>query len=55
VYKAQITSDNGKVVKNYIGMTAGPFKLRYSNHLKSLNNERYSTCRDGIIEICLGS
>ena len=43
VYKAQITSDNGKVVKNYIGMTAGPFKLRYSNHLKSLNNERYST------------
>ena len=43
VYKAQITSDNGKVVKNHIGMTAGPFKLRYSNHLKSLNNERYST------------
>jgi hypothetical protein len=43
VYKAQITSDNGKVVNNYIGMTAGPFKLRYSNHLKSLNNERYST------------
>ena len=24
-------------------MTAGPFKLRYSNNLKSLNNERYST------------
>ena len=43
VYKAQITSDNGKVVKDYIGMTAGPFKLRYRNHLKSLNNERYST------------
>jgi hypothetical protein len=43
VYKAQITNDNGKVVKDYIGMTAGPLKLRYSNHLKSLNNERYST------------
>ena len=32
-----------KVVKDYMGKTAGPFKLRYSNHLKSLNNERYST------------
>jgi hypothetical protein len=32
-----------KMVKDYIGKTAGPFKLRYSNHLKSLNNERYST------------
>lgn len=41
VYRATITTNNEEEYKEYIGMTAGPFKTRYYNHMKSLNNMRY--------------
>ena len=42
VYKAQVscTDDGGE--KEYIGMTATTFKLRYANHKKSFNYEDHS-------------
>jgi hypothetical protein len=42
VYKAEISTSDGKETKEYIGMTAGTFKKRYANHKKSLNAPRYS-------------
>ena len=39
VYMADITSDNTTV--SYIGMTGGPFKTRYNNHLKSFRHIKY--------------
>ena len=42
VYKAEISTSDGKETKEYIGMTAGTFKKRYANHKKSLNVPRYS-------------
>ena len=42
VYKAEITDVCGET-KEYIGVTAGTFKKRYANHVKSLNIQRYST------------
>ena len=41
VYKAAITNTDIKQTMNYIGVTAGPFKDRYNNHRKSLNNYAY--------------
>ena len=42
VYKAEITATEVGEVKEYIGMTVGKFKTRYSNHRKSLNIPRYA-------------
>jgi hypothetical protein len=36
VYKAMVTTDDGNT-KEYIGMTANPFKERYANHKTSFN------------------
>ena len=42
VYKAAITTkDTAHQTKNYIGVTAGPFKERFNNHMKSINNYSY--------------
>ena len=42
VYKAAITTkDTAHQTKNYIGVTAGPFKERFNNHRKSINNFSY--------------
>ena len=43
VYKAEITPTDDGDTKEYVGMTAGSFKNRFSNHKKSFNNARYST------------
>ena len=40
VYKATVEAGSGEK-KNYIGLTGGPFKQRYSNHLSSFRHERY--------------
>ena len=41
VYAAEVKSKNGNEVKRYIGMTANPFKSRFSNHKKSFNHIKY--------------
>ena len=41
VYKAQITFSGDERTKEYIGMTAKPFKERYKNHKNSFKHERY--------------
>ena len=37
VYNAEITTTDTHESKNYMGVTAGPFKERFNNHKKSLN------------------
>ena len=37
VYNAEITTTDTHESKNYVGVTAGPFKERFNNHKKSLN------------------
>lgn len=39
IYKCQVTANNDK--KFYIGATAGEWKKRYRNHVKSFNNPKY--------------
>ena len=41
-YQANVTTTDGTITKQYIGMTANSFKQRYSNHLKSFRNEKYA-------------
>ena len=41
VYAAEVKSNNGNEVKEYIGMTANPFKLRFRNYRKSCNHMKY--------------
>ena len=41
IYEAKVTSEHE--TKRYIGLASTSFKERYSNHLKSFNNERYET------------
>ena len=36
IYKAKVTTENAE--KRYIGLTATPFKTRYSSHKSSFNN-----------------
>ena len=43
IYKAEIKDNVCGDTKEYIGNTAGTFKRRYANHVKSLNIQRYST------------
>lgn len=42
IYKAKVTTTNDMTKKHYIGMTAGPFKLRYNNHKKSFRNPQHA-------------
>ena len=42
VYKAEITPTDTQETKEYIGITAGPFKDRYNNHKKSLTHVKYA-------------
>jgi len=43
VYEAQIHSPNQNIpTKHYIGLSGGPFKQRYNNHMTSLRNENHS-------------
>ena len=42
VYKTTLTSDTpNNTPKTYIGISEGPFKLRYANHKKSFNHRKY--------------
>ena len=43
IYKAEIKNNVCGDTKEYIGNTAGTFKRRYANHVKSLNIQPYST------------
>ena len=38
IYKAEVITTDDMSKKRYIGMTAGPFKLRYNNHKKSFRD-----------------
>ena len=49
VYKAEITTTDIHESKNYVGCTAGPFKKRFDNHKKSLNNPVYAKCVKQVI------
>ena len=42
IYKAEVTTTNDMSKKHYIGMTAGPFKLRYNNHMKSFRDPEHA-------------
>ena len=41
VYKAEIKTKEDRETKEYIGMTANDFKVRYRNHIKSFKHKRY--------------
>ena len=41
VYKATLEKAGSGEKKHYIGLTGGPFKQRYANHLSSFKHERY--------------
>ena len=41
VYKAEIKTKEDRETKEYIGMTANDFKVRYQNHIKSFKHKRY--------------
>ena len=43
IYKAKITTDNDKTGKNYIGLTEGTFKQRFTQHKLSFNNRKYAS------------
>ena len=43
IYKAETKDNACGDTKEYIGNTAGTFKGRYANHVKSLDIQRYST------------
>ena len=42
VYKAIVRAPGSPAFKEYIGLTEGPFKQRYNNHLTSFRHERHS-------------
>ena len=41
VYKAVVQEAGSTSVRDYIGLTEGPFKRRYSNHLSNFRHEKY--------------
>ncbi len=45
VYRAEITDEDKKETKQYIGVTANAFKERFGNHEKSFNNVSYANGR----------
>ena len=55
-YKAAITTKNiAHQTKNYIGVTGGPFKERFNNHRKSINNFTYMQKGNRTLKIRLGT
>ena len=42
VYNAKVTTENDTTGKNYIGLTEGTFKQRYTQHKLSFRNRNYS-------------
>ena len=43
VYNANVTTENDTTGKNYIGLTEGTFKQRYTQHKLSFRNRNYSS------------
>ena len=41
VYRAEVNDTRTGEMKDYIGVTAPPFKLRYANHQTTFRHERY--------------
>ena len=42
IYKANVTTDKYDTGKNYIGLTEGTFKQRYTQHKLSFRNRKYA-------------
>ena len=42
VYNAKVTTTEDPMGKNYIGLTEGPFKQRYTQHALSFRNRHYA-------------
>ena len=42
VYNANVTTESDTIGKNYVGLTEGPFKQRYTQHKLSFRNRNYS-------------
>ena len=42
VYNAKVTTTENPIGKNYIGLTEGPFKQRYTQHALSFRNRHYA-------------
>ncbi len=42
IYNAQVTTDEDTTGKNYIGLTEGTFKKRYTQHKQSFRNRKYA-------------
>jgi len=42
VYNAHVTTDEDSTGKNYIGLTEGTFKQRYTQHKLSFQNRKYT-------------
>ena len=43
IYSAKITTDNDKTGKNYIGLTEGIFKQRFTQHKLIFKNRKYAS------------
>ena len=43
IYNAKIATDNDTIGKNYIGLTEGSFKQRFTQHKLSFNNRKYAS------------
>ena len=46
VCNAKVTSTEDPIGKNYIGLTEGPFKQRYTQHALSFRNRHYANSRE---------
>ena len=46
IYIAKITTDNDKAGKNYIGLTEGTLKQRFTQHKLSFNNRKYASSNE---------
>ena len=42
VYMANVSTDNDSLGKSYIGLTEGPFKLRFNQHTSSFKHGKHS-------------
>ena len=43
IYKANVTTDKDNTGKNYIGLTEGTFKQRYTQHNLTFRNRKYAS------------
>ena len=46
VYMANVSTDDDPLGKSYIGLTEGPFKLRFNQHTSSFKHEKHSNCTE---------